>query len=307
MTALLVLPPASASGTRIRMNFCVCLALLLHLLVGGMALSLSYNVSETPLAGEGARSIKTGLLLLGRVSLEVAGGAAPEAVFSSGQPSLAGTFREDSGMDADARQPQTMQGQEQPQPGKRDIPLGAKPEIDTMPVPASATPIAQQREKREALRERRADAVPVISQKPVAASESEEARSPAEAATEDSRLAPGESFIAMPGSGAEAEADASSADIAPFGKANGPSFKHFIKPEYPALARRQGIAGEVLLRVLIDADGKAVRVEVRESAHESLARSAREAVLRSTFHPLRRNGLPVPCWTLLPVIFTLER
>jgi protein TonB len=289
--AVLALPPASAPGARIRVHPCACLALLLHLLVGGMVLAhVVHHASGMPITGVEEGSRQTGLVLLGRVSL------GSEGVFSSGSSAAKEALREGSGMDAHAQQPQAAPGQEPPPPVAEKI-----------PVPASATLAGRQKEKREPPRERRVGGGPAISPKPAPGAVAADARALAGAVAEDSEQGRGKSSVAPPGSGMGAEAATGNAGIAPFGGANGPSFKHFVKPEYPALARRQGITGEVVLRVLIDADGKAARVEVHESAHESLARSAREAILRSTFHPLRRNGLPVSCWSLLPVVFTLER
>lgn len=91
-----------------------------------------------------------------------------------------------------------------------------------------------------------------------------------------------------------------------FGKKGGPSFKSFVRPEYPAQARRQGIQGTVLLRLRISAAGRAENVEVVKSPSPVLSKAAREAVLRSTFNPLRQNGAPVACQTLLPIAFNLQ-
>lgn len=110
-----------------------------------------------------------------------------------------------------------------------------------------------------------------------------------------------------PGIAAGGGAGASSGGLTAFGGSDGPSFKRFVQPEYPAQARRQGVTGRVLLRVHINTAGVAERVEVAESANELLSKAALKAVERSSFHPLKRNGKPVACWTLLPISFSLER
>jgi protein TonB len=162
------------------------------------------------------------------------------------------------------------------QPEESALPVRAKPVAEKTPIITSPALVPQPKEKQEPY-ERQSDGTSPVPQKPAALS------------------------------GVDSGPGAGSVDTALFGGLDGPSFKHFVKPNYPAQARRQGLTGDVLLRVLIDADGRAAQVEIYKSAHESLARSAREAVLRSTFHPLHRNGAPVSCWTMLPVIFTLER
>lgn len=91
-----------------------------------------------------------------------------------------------------------------------------------------------------------------------------------------------------------------------FGSDSGPSFKRFVQPEYPAQARRQGISGKVVLRIRLDEAGKLEKAEVVESANELLSKSALDAVQRSSFIPLKREGKAVPCWTLLPISFKLK-
>lgn len=79
------------------------------------------------------------------------------------------------------------------------------------------------------------------------------------------------------------------------------------KPIYPALSRRLGEEGRVLLRVYVLADGSAAVVEVRESSgHERLDRAAREAVARWRFIPARQGDQPVPAWVLVPISFHLR-
>ena len=91
-----------------------------------------------------------------------------------------------------------------------------------------------------------------------------------------------------------------------FGMDVGPSFVRFSRPEYPASARRRGISGLVVLRVLISAEGRAERIEVVSSVDASLSRSACTAVRNAIFAPYRPGGRPVACWTELPIRFHLE-
>ena len=78
------------------------------------------------------------------------------------------------------------------------------------------------------------------------------------------------------------------------------------KPLYPESARREGRDGRVLLRVLIDDQGKAKSVEVsRSSGSDSLDQAATDAIKRWRFHPARAGDQPVESWVNVPIDFKL--
>lgn len=78
-------------------------------------------------------------------------------------------------------------------------------------------------------------------------------------------------------------------------------------PPYPALARRAGEQGRVVLRVLVNPGGNADEVEIRTSSgHRRLDESARDTVRRWRFIPAKRGDEPVPAWVLIPISFRLE-
>ncbi|HVI24748.1 MAG TPA: energy transducer TonB [Xanthomonadaceae bacterium] len=79
-------------------------------------------------------------------------------------------------------------------------------------------------------------------------------------------------------------------------------------PAYPREALREGLQGSVLLKVLVDVDGRPLDVQVaRSSGHRALDRAAREQVLRRwTFRPAMRDGRAVQAIGLVPVDFRLE-
>ncbi|RYF13541.1 MAG: energy transducer TonB, partial [Comamonadaceae bacterium] len=80
------------------------------------------------------------------------------------------------------------------------------------------------------------------------------------------------------------------------------------QPDYPAISRRLGEEGQVMLRVLIGADGSAQQVELRRSSgYERLDRAALETVRRWRFVPGKRNGVPEAMWFNVPIHFVLER
>lgn len=80
-------------------------------------------------------------------------------------------------------------------------------------------------------------------------------------------------------------------------------------PAYPMDARRDNEQGEVLLRVLVAADGSVKRVEVvHSSGFDLLDDSAVDAVrTRWRFVPARRDGIGVESWALVPVQFSLRQ
>jgi protein TonB len=78
-------------------------------------------------------------------------------------------------------------------------------------------------------------------------------------------------------------------------------------PAYPSLARRSGEQGRVMLRVLVNAAGRADEAQVRTSSGSArLDESARATVLRWKFVPAKRGDEPVAAWVLIPITFRLE-
>jgi protein TonB len=78
-------------------------------------------------------------------------------------------------------------------------------------------------------------------------------------------------------------------------------------PAYPALSRRLGEQGRVLLRVLVNAKGRAEEVELRTpSGHARLDEAARDTVRRWRFVPARRGAEAVAAWVLIPISFRLD-
>lgn len=79
------------------------------------------------------------------------------------------------------------------------------------------------------------------------------------------------------------------------------------RPDYPERARRQGREGRVLLRVLVDAQGRSRKVEIHSSSgSDELDRAAAEAIKRWRFHPTRHGERPVESWLRVPIEFRLE-
>jgi protein TonB len=72
---------------------------------------------------------------------------------------------------------------------------------------------------------------------------------------------------------------------------------------YPAMARRQGWVGKVIVTFMVQPDGRVENLDVvRSSGHQSLDRQAMQAVLAAAPFP----APPAPAVITLPVTFTLE-
>ena len=76
------------------------------------------------------------------------------------------------------------------------------------------------------------------------------------------------------------------------------------RPEYPESARREGSEGSVLLRVLVDEQGRSKKVEINSSSgSNTLDRAAMAALRRWRFHPARYRDQAVESWLRVPIEF----
>lgn len=79
-------------------------------------------------------------------------------------------------------------------------------------------------------------------------------------------------------------------------------------PSYPAIARRMGEQGKVILRVAVSAHGTAEGVEIRTSSGSPrLDDAAVNTVRHWKFLPARRGDTPVASSVLVPINFKLEQ
>jgi protein TonB len=76
-------------------------------------------------------------------------------------------------------------------------------------------------------------------------------------------------------------------------------------PVYPQESRRRRERGTVVLRVLVDSDGRPAQIQVeRSSGFERLDLAAREAVEKALFRPHEVNGVRQAAQVLIPIEFT---
>lgn len=110
----------------------------------------------------------------------------------------------------------------------------------------------------------------------------------------------GATAATAPGSAAPAPPAAAVQPAAPMAAGNRP-------PEYPALARKRGWEGKVLLAVAVASDGVVQEVRVQQGCgHKLLDEAARAAVREWRFQPGSRAGEPVAMQVLVPVHFMLR-
>jgi len=79
-------------------------------------------------------------------------------------------------------------------------------------------------------------------------------------------------------------------------------------PDYPALSRRLGEEGRVLLRVHVQANGQPDEVKIHQSCgFERLDGTAINAVRRWQFLPARLGGTAIAGWVIVPIQFNLRQ
>ena len=85
-----------------------------------------------------------------------------------------------------------------------------------------------------------------------------------------------------------------------------PKLVHFEPAPYPPGAQKEGIEGDVVLRLTIDATGQVTQAEVTEPAGHGFDEAAQAAALKFRFEPATRDGKPVPVKILYKYSFTLK-
>ena len=79
------------------------------------------------------------------------------------------------------------------------------------------------------------------------------------------------------------------------------------RPPYPALSKRLGEQGQVVLRVFIETNGTATQAEIHSSSgYERLDQTALQTVLKWRYVPGKRNGVAEAMWFNVPIHFVLD-
>ncbi len=78
-------------------------------------------------------------------------------------------------------------------------------------------------------------------------------------------------------------------------------------PEYPQIAMRMNISGNVIVRVLVDAAGNPKSAAIHRSDHEILNNAAIDAAMKSKYSPGRTSQGPAEAHILVRFTFSLRR
>lgn len=80
------------------------------------------------------------------------------------------------------------------------------------------------------------------------------------------------------------------------------------QPVYPALAKRAGEQGKVMLRVLVSDKGLPESVDLQKSSGSArLDEAAKQAVLRTRFKPYLEDGKALAVYVIVPITFQMDR
>ncbi|WED63258.1 TonB family protein [Synoicihabitans lomoniglobus] len=77
-----------------------------------------------------------------------------------------------------------------------------------------------------------------------------------------------------------------------------------VRPAYPKSLRDEGVEGQAVIAITIDAAGEVRDLETLSATHEAFAEAALAAVVGWTFQPGERAGLPVNARVNIPIKFT---
>ena len=80
---------------------------------------------------------------------------------------------------------------------------------------------------------------------------------------------------------------------------------HQEDPEFSDEARKAHFQGEVVVAIVVDANGRVVQPRIVKSLGLGLDEKALEAALKWTFHPGTLNGKPVPTRATISMVFHL--
>jgi TonB family protein len=84
-----------------------------------------------------------------------------------------------------------------------------------------------------------------------------------------------------------------------------PTLAYKVEPEYSEEARAAKYSGTVLLKIVVDVDGKAKNIEVVNGLGLGLDEKAVLAIQQWKFKPAEKDGLPVPVMAQIEVNFKL--
>lgn len=88
---------------------------------------------------------------------------------------------------------------------------------------------------------------------------------------------------------------------------NPPELLEFQRPVYPKNLRERGIEGKVILKLLIDKEGKVQEIQIfRSSGYKAFDQIAVKSVWQWQFKPARKGNQQRESWVLIPINFQIK-
>ncbi|MDD5015283.1 MAG: energy transducer TonB [Atribacterota bacterium] len=89
---------------------------------------------------------------------------------------------------------------------------------------------------------------------------------------------------------------------------NPPELLEFQRPVYPKNLREREIEGKVILKILIDKEGKVQEIHIFESSgYEAFDQIAVKSVRQWQFKPAKKGNQPRESWVLIPINFQIKK
>ncbi len=86
---------------------------------------------------------------------------------------------------------------------------------------------------------------------------------------------------------------------------SGPRVIHKVDPEYTPEALEAKLTGEVILSIVVDAEGNPTEIKLTKGLGKGLDEKAVECLQKWRFQPGMRNGEPVPVKATVAISFRL--
>ena len=88
-----------------------------------------------------------------------------------------------------------------------------------------------------------------------------------------------------------------------------PTLIRMPQPVYPTRLRRAGVEDHVVLRALVNTNGRvdSASILIVHATSTPLAMSARQALMSALYRPGRFGGRPIAAWISIAIDFTLTR
>ncbi len=86
-----------------------------------------------------------------------------------------------------------------------------------------------------------------------------------------------------------------------------PQIVNLVKPQFPGFVWKTAGEGQVVIKVLIDAEGKPIDTQILKSSSVVFEEGVKDAVMKSQFTPAQMGQGPVTAWLTIPFRFKQPR